>query len=160
MAWKVFVGLILAFALFSSGCTVLWETSVELLSEKLRWQLKNKQFGEIYDESTDFIHRNISREEFIERTAEIAAGLERVDKDIKWQPNDYLQKTYVVETYNRSTYLKAYKELGEGKEKIIIHMSWEDVNGKMKLSHLWASNSQDAERPFNILAYGKIVKSK
>ncbi|HEX8734791.1 MAG TPA: hypothetical protein VF721_05665 [Pyrinomonadaceae bacterium] len=160
MTRKLFLVSILAIAFFSSSCSVLWELSVEAQAEQLRWQLKNKQFGKLYDESTDFIHRNISREEFIERTSKIVEEMERVDKDINWQPNDNLGTTYAVETYTKNTYLTAYKKLGKDKQKILIHMGWEHVDGKMKLSHLSAFTSSDAERPFIIITYGKIVKSK
>ncbi|HEX9961307.1 MAG TPA: hypothetical protein VGB00_10265 [Pyrinomonadaceae bacterium] len=157
---KLLLVSILAIALFSSSCSVLWELSVEAQAEKLRLQLKNKQFGKIYDESTDSVHRNVSREEFIERTSKIVEEMERVDENINWQPNDYLGKTFAVETYSQSTYLRAYKELGDDNRKILIQMSWEKVNGKIKFSHLTAFTSSDAERPFNINVHWKTPKSK
>jgi hypothetical protein len=160
MPRKLFLVSILAIALFSSSCSFLWALSVEAQAEKLRLQLKNKQFDEIYDESTDSIHRNVSREEFIEQASKIVEEMERVDENINWQPNNGLGKTYDVRTYAGGAFLSAYKELGKGKQEIIILMSWENENGKIKLSHLTALTSSDAERPFSINVHWKTPKSK
>jgi hypothetical protein len=157
---KLFLVSILTIALFSVNCSVLWELSVESQAEILRWQLKNKQFGKIYDEASNHVHRNVSRKEFIERASKIVEEIERIDKNISWQPDDSLGKTFAVETYSQSRYLKAYKKLGEAKQEIIIHMGWDQVNGEMKLSHLTAFTSSDAERPFSIITVGKIVELK
>lgn len=160
MKQKIFFTSILIIVLFSSSCSELWNVSVESSASKLKLQLKNKEFGTIYDEASDFVHRNVSREEFIKRTSKIVEELERVDENINWQPDNSLGKTFSVDTYTESTYLTAYKRLENEKQEVLIFMSWEIKDGKQKFSDLHAFTSQASERPFNIWTVGKIVESK
>jgi len=160
MKQNIFFTSILIIVLFCSSCSGLWEVSVESLASKLKLQLKNKEFGKIYDEASDFVHRNVSREDFIKRTSKIVEELERVDENINWQPDDSLGKTFSADSYTESTYLTAYKRLENDKQEIVIFMSWEIRNGKQKISDLSAFTSSKSERPFHILTVGKIVESK
>ncbi len=151
---------ILTIALFSASCSSLWELSVESMAEKIRWQLKNRQFGKIYDEGSDFMRNNASREEFIERASKIVEELERIDPDIKWQPDDTLGRTYRAETRADGYYVLAYRKLENDKQKISIFVSWEIKDGNQKVSDISAFTSSDSERPFHLFTAGKLIKTK
>ncbi len=151
----IFTSIFLIF-LLSSSCSNLSELGIESLAIKLRLELKNKEFGKIYDEASEFVHRNVSREEFIERTERLVEELKRVDENLNWQPDDTLGKTFEVDYYTEFTQLSAYKKLENEKQFILILLSWEHINGKKKLTHLSAFTGANSERPFHIITVGKI----
>jgi hypothetical protein len=161
MVRRLFFISILIAVLFSLNCSVLQEAGINALAEKLRLQLKRKEFGEIYDEASKHLHINASKVEFIERASKIVEKMEKVDKELNWQPDDTLGKSTKLDKYEINTYFSAYKKLGVDTQEIIVFIGWEQIpNDKPKLFHLSARSHPNAEHPFYLETAGKIVYSK
>lgn len=161
MKRKLFFVSILTIVFFSSNCSVLWDIGIESLAEKLRQQLKNREFGKMYDEASEHMHINATKEEFIDRVSKIVEEMERVDKDLNWQGDNTLGKTTEVDKYVTNKYYAAYKKLGEDTQKITVFITWEEVpNDKPRLFNLSADSHPNAERQFHLITAGKIVNSK
>lgn len=148
---------ILTTVLFSVGCSDLWSVGIESLTIKLRLQLKNREFGKIYDDASEHMHINATREEFIERAGKIVEELERVDKNLDWSPNHVFDEPNKAKKYVTNTYFSSYKEIGEGTQQISVFITWEQIpNDTPRLFDLSAFSHPNAERPFHLITAGKI----
>lgn len=157
MTKKLFFFSVLAIVSLSYGCSDLRSFGIESLTIKLHNQLKNREFEKIYDEASEHMHMNATRDEFIERAGKIVEELERVDKNINWSPNHVFNEPNKVTTYVTNTYFSSYKELGEGTQNISVFITWEQVpNDTPRLFDLSVDSHPNAERPFHLITAGKI----
>jgi len=142
-------------ALLCLNCASFSEAGINLLAEGLRLQLTNREFGRIYDNATEFVHLNVSREEFIQRSRRLVEELQKFDEKVEWNQDDSLGDSFRIDHNPRSTGLAAFRKIGEGDKRITILMYWSDRDGQMKFDGLSALSSS-----FQISTVGKIVESK
>ncbi|MEP6850796.1 MAG: hypothetical protein ABI999_18200 [Acidobacteriota bacterium] len=145
---------ILLFALFVPGCSIT-ETAVVSLAEGLRLELTNQKFGKIYDDASDYLHSNVSREVFIERARLLVEAAQRVERDVRWVEDDSLGESFKELQLEKSSTLYAYRKVGSGERMVRILICWEVRDGKAKLFDISAFSSTD-----NYETVGKIVKSE
>ena len=142
-------------SLLCLNCASLSETGINLLAEGLRLQLTNRQFGSIYDNATEFVHSNVSREDFIQRSRRIVEELQKLDEKVEWNQDDSLGNSFRIDHYPASTGFAAFRKIGEGDKKITILMYWSDRDGQIKFDGLSAVSAS-----LQISTVGKFVESE
>ena len=150
------ITIILAF----SNCSIFVSTpSVDTLAESFRQRLTRREFGKIYDDASDHLRMNLSKTEFIERAQKIVVKLEEVEKELAWQDDDSLGRTFEVKKYERNTYLTAFRKVGEETQKIHVLLVWEQEPGDApRLFDFTAFSHPDAPNPFDLGTTGTIDK--
>jgi len=107
--------------------------SPNLLAERLKRQLKEKRYEQIYDESSDFMQRNIAKSEFIARSKEIVAELEEYDPELNWSESFIIGDSSGID--GKRYFVR--KELGQGSNRVIVLMNWlTNENGKPEFSNM------------------------
>lgn len=78
----LFVGLSLC---FFSGCSVGSKDVNDRYVERLRQQLLQEKFDEVYDESSDIVRGQLTRSEFVDKLRAATVELKSIDKNLNWQ---------------------------------------------------------------------------
>lgn len=142
--------LIIFVFLFFIGCLSFAKKNPALLAEKLRWQLKNEKFEQIYDEASNDVHSNITKQEFIEKMKRLVSEMRTFDKELNWKNNYDLGYSSQVDHFDKSNFYSAFRELGEESSDITILMYWSDEEGEPEFYGLSAHSYKDGQKQFQI----------
>ena len=93
----------------------------------LRSQLQHERFGELYDQSADSVHVNVSREEFIQRLKVVVTKLKAIDEGLNFQRDIETEKMFSDD----STRISAYQKLEKEGKSVVVIFTW-DGTGKFR----------------------------
>ena len=131
------------------------ETAAVSLAEGLKTDLKRRDFGKIYDESSDFLRDNVSREDFIRRTGLLMDAVQKIDPEINWHEDNSLGASFRVRNYEENSMISVYRRIGSDQQGIHILMYWNLKDGKAKLNDLTAISGNE-----QFETVGELVESK
>ena len=151
--------ILFCFAFFITTCFQLEKTSVGMLGEKLRLQIWTEKFDEIYAEADESVHRNVTKEDFIDSLKTIVKVTKQINKDFSWQENDDLGESYRFERLTNSNHFAAFRKIQSEQSKISFLIYWSDESGSPKLSGLTAMSYKNGEQQFHIdIIHGKLFQ--
>jgi|SRR5215831_10731161 len=125
MKYRFLQTLLIITVLISAGC---YQTTSEL-ALRLKYQLRDGRFDELYDESSDFLHANVSRAEFIRRMKIVATKFKAVDPTLNMERDANLEKG-LFGSRDEETVRAAIYRLRKDDQSLTIMIDW-DQNGKL-----------------------------
>ena len=129
MRRSLFITIVLFGILFITNC----QHSPNFLAENFRVQIKNERFEQIYDESSDFVHLNSTKDEFVKKLAKAVAKMKEADPELNWRDNFDIGDSSGIE----NTRIFIRKELGQKPDQVAVLIDyWIDKNGHPKFSGL------------------------
>jgi len=70
------------------ACSIGYREANNLAVEKLRQQLVNEKFDDIYDQSSGITKAQLSREEFVEKIGIATGKLREIDPNLNWRRDE------------------------------------------------------------------------
>jgi hypothetical protein len=118
--------LILTFTVSLVACNV----QKQVLVRNLRSQLLAEKFGELYDQSNDSVHLNVSSAEFVRRMKVAVTKLKSIDESLNFQRDIETEKMFSG-VGDESIMIRAYQKLEKDGKGVVVMLYW-DNTGKFR----------------------------
>jgi hypothetical protein len=116
--------LCLIFLVGFASCSANYKEINDKSVEKLRSQIIEGKYEEIYAQSTSLVKSTISKAEFIERMEVAVKAMKEVDENLNWQKGGNEDNFYNDFPVTENS----YRELVKDKKRIGIFIYWSDFN--------------------------------
>jgi hypothetical protein len=67
------------------GAFIIYKNNPDRLFAALKQQLEEQRFEEVYDESGDLMHLNVTKEQFVVRMTDVVSKLKEIDENLNFQ---------------------------------------------------------------------------
>ena len=85
---KVSIGFLIVMTCLLVGCSFHYREGNDKAVERLRQQLLDERFDEIYEDSSSITREQLTRDEFVEKIRNATSELKAFDKDLKWRRDE------------------------------------------------------------------------
>jgi hypothetical protein len=126
--------------------------SKSTLLDRLTARLREGKFEQLYDESTDLLHRNVTRERFVHRMRDAVARMRAIDPGLNFKRDESMEE--MLAHFGDESVLKmaAEKLEGEGKSaSVLIH--WDGEGNFSDISVLPGPETPQEYRVIGVSAY-------
>ena len=123
---------ILSLALLASGLTIPLagcKATKSELAAKLISQLRQERFAELYDESSDMLHSNVAKGEFIQRMKIAVTKLKAIDENLNFE-RDWNFEKGLIGSRDESLLVTSVHRLKKGDKDVVVVFYWEDDTEK------------------------------
>jgi hypothetical protein len=111
---------IILIVLISFGCSMYYEKANDQAVERLNTLIKQGNYDEIYNQSSEILRRSISKEEFISKMKIATEQMKQVDETLTWEKDETMlfdKSVFRVEDFS-------YRVVSKNGKKAGIQIDW------------------------------------
>ena len=120
----LFLGAILIAALYL-GFTSYRNDTGRMLT-KFNSQLKEEKFEELYDESSETVHLNVTKEEFVRRMKVAVRKLKNIDQDLNFQTGEHIEREIFLAEEDNTYSFRSVQKLEKDNISAVISIYWQN----------------------------------
>ena len=115
--------LLALFVIASSAYLTSCKANTDKLVQELASTLREENFDELYEQSSDLLHLNVTKEQFVRRMKIAAAKLKAIDEKLNFQR--YREMEAALPATDESILMRAIRKIEKGDKSVSVLIYWD-----------------------------------
>jgi hypothetical protein len=119
--------ILIPIVLLAIAVSTFWiasKPSKEKLIKKLNSQLREDKFEQLYEEASDNLHLNVTKEQFVQRMKKAVLKLKAIDKNLNLQRDIETEKMMKITGDDESILITAFQKLEMDGKSVLVAFYW------------------------------------